>query len=151
MNAILRLFAQRNAGIPRPPPNRPVAIKGPLQASFFMGMDRRDTVFLMKRGKHINRAPHADYQLGPARFQCGVQFFQRVPDEIELTAGMFGQRPITGLKYVKREDRRAARHRRRQGCVIVNTQIPLEPYDMHARHGTNIEQTALFARDLRAA
>jgi hypothetical protein len=140
---VLGLLAHRDPGITGPAADLTVPVIGPLQAGFFMRVDRLETILAVQGGEDIDGVSGAHDEAAAARFEGRVQLAQGVDHEIELAARMFRLGPVTRLENVKRHNGRAAGHRGQQGGVIMDPEVPFEPDNMNTRHRTNIEQSGL--------
>ena len=145
---MLGLLAHRDAGIAGPAAQLPVTVERQLQAALLMRVDRLDAVFAVQGGDHIGGGAGAHDEAAAPSLEGGGELAQRAEDKVELPARMFRQGPISRLENVNGQNRRAARHRRKERGVVMNPEVPFEPDKVNARHGTNIEHPGTSDKSL---
>jgi hypothetical protein len=119
---------------PSPGGDGPVAGEGPAITGLFVAPERADRVLLaqgLEDGHGL--APADDERLAQGGERV-PEFDQRFADEGPVPAGGVGLPPEAGLDDVERQDGATGRGLG-QGCVVMGTQIALEPDDVQGRGG----------------
>ena len=95
-----------------------------------MHADRRDLLFGAEFGQDIHRIADAEHQRPAECRQVTVETGQAFAKEVVMAAGHVGLLPELRLQNIER-NHRTCRRRGGERRMVFNTQVSLEPDDLH--------------------